>query len=181
MKNIKLLIALTGLSFAILSASAQTTYEMYMFISDAGGPIRGPISSIPGVASVNGFFQLGCTEHQMEWPAGTSPGGPASGRATQNPFLLTRDFDPGSSPYIRQQLHTLNRFTVDIYYVANNGSTRTTVFNTRLGNAYLVRLTTAADNNGLQETLGFLYDTISWNDIVNGTSRGWDVVNNMSL
>lgn len=169
------------LGLILLSPShAQTTYEMFVRLSDASGVITGPISSVPGVSGGN-FFQVGCAEHQVEAASASTPGGPVTGLATQNPYLITRAFDPASSPYLRQQLHTNNTYTVDLYFVSVNGATRNTIFQVRLQNATLNKFTTAADSNGLQETLAFLYDSIIWTDVATGTSRGWDVFNNRTI
>ena len=152
---------------------AQSTYRIYLRLTDAGGTLTGPVSSLPGVTGGN-FFALGCAEHRFDMP-------PSGGGANHSPYLVTRSFDPTTSPYIRQRMHSGNSYSVEVFFVRDNGSTQTTEFRVRLENAFITRITTASDSNALQETLSFEYGQIIWTDMITNSSRGWDLVNNVAL
>lgn len=163
----------------VSTAQAQTTYDLYMRISDRSGVITGPVSSIPGITGGN-FFQLGCTEHQFEIVLSSGPG-PVNSLPAHSPYLVTRTFDPTTSPMLRLGLNTREMYDVEIYFVTDNGSTQATEFSVELNNALITKITTAADMNALQETFSFAYDTIRWTDVVNGRSFGYDLINNVAL
>ena len=94
---------------------AQSTYRIYLRLTDAGGTLTGPVSSLPGVTGGN-FFALGCAEHRFDMP-------PSGGGANHSPYLVTRSFDPTTSPYIRQRMHSGNSYSEEVFFVRSEEHT----------------------------------------------------------
>jgi type VI protein secretion system component Hcp len=167
----KTFLLLSFLAVACL-ASAQS-YQVFMRLTEGTNSVLpGPVPSLSGVAGSD-FHAVGCTEHKMEQP-GIAP-------VAHSPYLITYPFYPPLSPYLRQRMHLNTAFTVELFFMQDNAGTLTPYFGVRLENARLNGVTTAADSNDLQETLSFVYDRIYWLDLINNTSRGWDVANGQAL
>lgn len=154
------------------SLSAQSNFQIFMRLDNGNGILPGQVASLPGVPGTD-FFQVGCTEHQFE---STGPAAP-----THSPYLITHPFDPLTSPLVRQNMNAGNSFTVEIFFMQDNAGTLTPYFGVTLQNASITKVTTAADGNALQETLSFSYGQIIWHDLINSTSRGWDLVLNQPI
>lgn len=172
MRAFSILISIVALISLASAAYAQTSYQIYLRIDDGNGPLPGPVATLPGVTGSN-FFPVGCTEHQFEAVGMAAP--------SHSPYLVTKPFDPATSPLLRQQVHQNASYTVELFFMADNGGVLSAYFGVRLENAVLQKITTAADGNDLQETLSLVYDRIIWRDLINGTSRGWDLTLNQAI
>lgn len=148
------------------------SYQLYLRISEGGTPLPGPVAAVSGLPGAD-FHQVGCTGHQMAQPAQSQP--------EFEPYLVTYPFFPASSAYLRQRMFLQTLWTVELFFMQDNGGSLTPYFGVRLEDARLNQITTAASGTDLQETLSFSYGRIYWLDLVNNTSRGWDLVNNLAL
>lgn len=166
----------TFLLFSLLVAAclAQAqSYQVFMRLTEGtNNVLPGPLPSLSGVAGSD-FHAVGCTEHKME-QVGLA-------QISHSPYLITYPFYPPLAPYLRQRMHLSPVFIVELFFMQDNGGTLAPYFGVRLENARLTGITTAADSNDLQETLSFAYDRIYWLDLVNNSSRGWDVANGQAL
>jgi type VI protein secretion system component Hcp len=169
MKKLRLLALLAGL---LLTSGFLSAQNVQIYASITG--INGPVASVPGLSATN-LFPVGCAEHQMQRP-------PGSGLADHLPLVITKPIDPASSPFLRQALSAGGSFTrVELFYLQDNGGSFQHIFTVRIDGAVLTQVTTGADSNGLQENFHFTYSAIYWADPIGGTTRGWDLINNVPL